>query len=381
MIGKTNSIFVRKKSKYKTWTIQIDQSNSNPLTCCTYADDAIGMIKGSSDWDDIFGYKPCVLQRGVVTNYLDPNNFGKNVNGQYIGNPDSVMIEFPCMGINISTSGNIITVSLTNEPNKSGFQYRAFTNNKVIKNKLYLGAYLTSNATPEVCSITNATPATNVTITDAISKAQAKGSGYDIMGFYQWTYIQCLYLLKYGNLNSQAALGNGYVYGSGIQQTGATDTNGMCYGNLNNKTDRVKLFGLEDAWGNVYQWLGDVCYTGDWSGSGYNILTRTSNFTTNTSVSNYEFSTHSDAPDSTSGYITKVKGTNDGGFSMSALNSGYNGTTYFCDYGQLDGGGFPYVGGRWDSTFFGPDAGIFSCYVSFSASNSASNLGYRLQYL
>lgn len=33
----------------KIYTIRIDQSNSNPLTCCTYADDAVGMTKGSSE--------------------------------------------------------------------------------------------------------------------------------------------------------------------------------------------------------------------------------------------------------------------------------------------------------------------------------------------
>ena len=50
----------------KIYTIRIDQSNSNPLTCCTYADDAVGMTKGSSEWDDIFGYKPCIMRDGVV---------------------------------------------------------------------------------------------------------------------------------------------------------------------------------------------------------------------------------------------------------------------------------------------------------------------------
>ena len=61
-----------------------------------------------------------------------------------------------------------------------------------------------------------------------------------------------MYILKYKNLNSQAALGRGYVdnsNGSAVQ-TGLTNAKGFNYGSTSsgtNTTDnRVKLFGLED---------------------------------------------------------------------------------------------------------------------------------------
>ena len=49
---------------YKVMTVKIDLSNSNPATCGSYADDAIGMESGKtttaiSAWQDFFGYKPC----------------------------------------------------------------------------------------------------------------------------------------------------------------------------------------------------------------------------------------------------------------------------------------------------------------------------------
>ena len=49
----------------KVMTVVIDQSNSNPETCITYADDAVGMTSGSSEWDDFFGHYPCLFKNGV----------------------------------------------------------------------------------------------------------------------------------------------------------------------------------------------------------------------------------------------------------------------------------------------------------------------------
>jgi len=52
---------------YVTYTVKIDNTMSNPDTCCTYMDDAVGMTKGSDDWDNmpIFAdIKPCVFNEG-----------------------------------------------------------------------------------------------------------------------------------------------------------------------------------------------------------------------------------------------------------------------------------------------------------------------------
>ena len=58
--------------RYKTMTIKIDQSNSNPETCCTYADDAVGMLPGSYEWDEWFGEYPCLLGGGLKKLNLTP---------------------------------------------------------------------------------------------------------------------------------------------------------------------------------------------------------------------------------------------------------------------------------------------------------------------
>lgn len=385
MLGLTNIIRYTPPSP-KIYIIKIDQNNPDPLACCTYEGDAVDMTKGSDAWDEIFGYKPCLLSTDephqVV--YLDPNDFSRDIDGNDVssiitsGMIDSitfvdVMIEFPRLAINIENDGNgIITVSMSTNIGAFGndsLDTRAFGS----RDKFYLGAYLANNPgnTQTLVSRSGQEPITSINLTNAIAYAQNRGSGYDIMGFYQWTYVQCLYLLKYGNLNSQAALGRGYVEGTSKQNTGATNDKGMCYGNPDYDTDRVKLFGLEDAWGNIYQWIGGLYCDG-----GFNLLTKTSNFTTGTTASDYDFSTPSGLTSGFGDWLSQTQGTNGGGFVGKTGNG--SSTTYWSDDGFVYSGSFALVGGDWSD---GDYTGLFYYYVHYSASDAYDNFGSRLMYL
>lgn len=366
----------------KIYTIRIDQSNSNPLTCCTYADDAIGMTKGSSEWDAIFGYKPCIMKDGVVQGYLNPNDFTKYENGTDAPITDTnydVMIEFPRMGLDISTSGTFITIKLTDAQNDSNFQYLAHKRGNVQKNYFYLGAYIASGSLDgtgisvlEIRSTSGYIPLVEATLTNLIAGAHKRGTGYEIMGFYQWIYIQALYVMKYGNLDSQTALGKGYVNGGSSQIAGGTNRSGMCYGDPNNGTSRVKLFGLEDVWGNVYQ---RIC--GLYSNASRNLLTTTDNFSTNINESAWEYSIDSGVTSNISGYMTESQGSNNGGFIAKSVSSGSS-TTYYSDISQLYTRSFPIVGGYWSSN---DSSGIFRCNVSESLSSTYTYTGTRIMYL
>ena len=358
----------------RIYTIRIDQSNSNPLTCCTYADDAVGMTKGSDVWDAIFGYKPCIMKDGVVQGYLNPNDFAKYEDGTPAPITDTdydVMIEFPRMGLDISTSGKIITIKLTDAKNDSNFQYLAHKRGSVQKDYFYLGAYSATGLGNKLGSNSGVYPRINTSITNFISLAHNRGSGYEIMAFYQWTYVQALYVMKYGNLNSQVALGGGFTSGSSTQTTGATNSQGMCYGEPNSGTDRMKLFGLEDLWGNVYQFI-----SGLYSDSNRNLLTTTDNFGVNTSADAWEYNVSSGTTDNVSGYMTESQGTNNGGFVTKV--GGGSSTTYYSDDAYLYASSFPYVGGAWSA---GDPAGVFCCLVYYSASVSSATIGSRLMYL
>src|SRR5574344_173562 len=111
------------------YTVVMDFSISTPASMCTYADDAAGMSSGHAAWKDkeIFkNIKSCLLNSsGARLGYLNEDNVAKYVDGTSapittVGN--DVMIEYPeVLGYKFSLSGTKLTVSVTNELNKSGY--------------------------------------------------------------------------------------------------------------------------------------------------------------------------------------------------------------------------------------------------------------------
>lgn len=319
---------------YKTYGVRIDTTNSNPLTAVTYTDDAVGMTAGSANWDSmpIFkDIKPCLLKNGVVQYYLNPANFAQREDGTAATITDSsagdVMIEFPKTGYKITTAaGNYVDIKITNSPYRGneGFRYYAHTRNvEGDREKLYVGAYDGYLDGTVLCSLSGKMPSCNQTIEEFISYANNRGGGYDILGFYPFTLIQCLYLIKYKCLDSQTALGKGYTKATELAciSTGGTDEKGMCWGESTGK-QQMKLFGLEDFWGNASNFIGGLYYDVK-----YNILTAFKSFNATgagyTSHGNYGIST------STNGYISKIIGETEAGFLPKEVNG--SATTYWSD--------------------------------------------------
>ena len=359
---------------YKVMTVVIDQSNSNPETCITYADDAVGMTPGSSEWDEFFGHYPCLFKDGVEVGRLNPNSFAQFEDGTDAditsGNAGDVMIAFPKLGYKISTNGNTVTISMTDNPNAEGYCYLAHTRGTTVKDKFYLGAYKGYVTSSKLRSLSGKTPTTNTTIGNFRTQAQANGSGYDQSAFNQLIFRQCMYLLKYKNLDSQTAVGQGYTNSnnSSAVSTGGTNTKGMDYGETTGKL-QMKLFGLEDFWGNVNEFIDGI-----FSNSSRNILTATENF--NDTGSGYTNRGASGFSSDTGGCMSKVQGTSEKGFVLKEASG--SATTYYCDSGDVSASRLACFGGDWTD---GAYAGAFCLHVIRSASGSSSVFSARLMYL
>ena len=133
---------------FKIMTVKIDMSNSNPETCVTYADDAVGMTPGSQEWDEFYGHYPCLLKATEEQGKLKRDNFRQFENGTPAditsGDAGDVMIAFPRKGLRIDTTGDIVTVSMTDDPDNSEFKYYAHSRGDEKKDKFYVGAYMGS---------------------------------------------------------------------------------------------------------------------------------------------------------------------------------------------------------------------------------------------
>ena len=361
---------------YKIYGVAIDLANSNPETAVTYTDDAVGMTGGASAWDsmNIFkDIKPCLLKNGVVQYYLNPNDFTKKSDGSAAditsGNGGDVMIEIPKTGYSISTAGNILTVKVTDDPNNPNFKYYAHSRAaEGDRSKLYIGAYLGRNSGGKLRSLSGKTPTASQTIGTFRTQAKANGSGYDLVSFYPLTLLQCLYLIKYKNLDSQSALGRGYVdENSAATNTGGTNQKGMFFGETTGK-QQMKFLGIEDFWGNLPWWIDGL-----FSDSNRNIKTAFQNF--NDTGSGYT-DRGQGATSDIGNYMSKPQGTSQTGFIAKEVSG--SASTYFCDYTYLLASRLPIFGGYWSSASF---AGAFYLYVYREASVSDSKVGGRLMYL
>ena len=366
---------------YVTYTVKIDNTMSNPNTCCTYMDDAVGMTKGSDEWDNmpIFAdIKPCVFNEGQVVYYLDRNDYTKKADGTASvldGTDGDVMVEFPNFKYRIYKDGTDIYVSITNDPKVSDERYSNWT--ELTGEHWYEGAYkgyIDAN-TGKLRSISGVTPTVSKNLTEFRAAATANGAGYYQQLFYHITALQCLYLIKYGNLNSQAALGGGYTDGSSggytAQMTGATDSLGFCYGTKNNNLNRMKLFGIEDFWGNIFDWVEGLRTDENNSLIISEIVDSSGAEVNTTTVEN----------SNTSGYYQYIRyifGTTVTGFIPFYDESDSGSTsTYFAGDGGVGPSGSARFGGGCDAN---DGAGVFCLGVDWDPSYRDSALGGRLAF-
>lgn len=364
------------------YTVRIDETNSNPLTCCEYMDDAVGMDKGSSDWDNkpIFNsIKPCTFINGHVNYYLDPDNFNLKEDGSAAaldGTDGDVMIEFQKFAYRLYKEGNYQYVSITNDPDlvasDSRFQYYAFSRDTVGDvDKMYIGAFKGWGDMNDMLirSVANGEyPTTNVSLNQLRQVLPLKGANYGIMNYGQLVALQCLYLIKYGNLDSQAALGMGFVenYNEDMPcPMGGTIDKGMYYGSTADGLQQMKFAGIEDLWGNVAEWV-----EGFETGETDEFIVRYGN----------ETQTVHTGMDMTGwdqyGYLSKIQGTTELGFSGAEFNG--DETTYYADYSLFFPSCVLFFGAFWQD---GADGGLFFLFAEYSADDAYPYFGARLTYL
>lgn len=361
----------------KVMTAVIDLSDSNPATCVSYADDAANIQAGSADWDEFFGHYPCLFKDGAEVGKLNPNDFSKFADGTNAditsGAAGDVMIAFPRRGLKISTSGTKVTVSMTNGASEDGFSYLAHQRGETNKDVFYLGVYKGFVDSGKLRSLSGKTPTVKQYIQTFRTQAQANGAGYEQSAFYQLLFRQCMYILKYKNLNSQQAVGNGYVWAPDGQlipvQTGATNASGMDWGDKTALTSRVKLFGMEDFWGNVYEFIDGLYINTTW-----NILTATDGF--NDSGTGYTDCGKGASDNQTSGFMQSAQGTAQTGFIPKTFAGSE--TTYYCDSATFVRGAVPMYGGYFRSN---KGAGVFNLNIDVATSSAQNHIGSRLMHL
>jgi hypothetical protein len=285
-----------------------------------------------------------------------------------------VMICFPRRGLKIWQDSGYLYVSMTDAQDDSNFDYYAHTYKGDPLSAFYLGKYKGYVSSNMLYSTSGQTPSTNITIGNFRTYAQARGTGYEQSAFFQLTYRQAMYMLKYLGQNAQIAIGRGFVDGNSAiyGATGYTNDKGMDWGETTGKFP-MTLFGLEDFYGNIYEYLDGI-----YSNSDRQLSATDGNY--NDTGSGYTAITDKTASSNYSSYIKTCLGTNAGGFAPDVTTYATVGTdsTYFCDTAFVLASRFSAFGCSWNRT---SNAGVFSLCVDRTSSNKNTNYGARLMYM
>lgn len=367
------------KPQYKAWGVRIDRENSDPEEAVEYIGEAAGYIPADGtepgSWADnpVFAkIKPCLLCNGKVVDYLDPNDYGRTADGEPIGKMRAyfdTMVEFGKIFYRIRKDEHYTYVEITDDARSlaDGFTDYAFSYKGEVKDKFYIGAYKGHIVDGKLRSISGVLPESRKTIGTFRTAAQANGNGYEITPFNKLTLLQALYVVRYKSLDSRAALGKGYTEADSYAPTGNTDKDGLYFGNQDGKR-QVKCHGIEDLWGNIFEWVDGFVTTDK-------IKIADGNF--NDNGDGYEIA--ADLPNTVCGAITDIHGDNMLGFVPKEADDDLcAGEAYYCNYGSTWSDGtinLPYFGGY---RSYGADAGAFCFYCSSSASYAYAYIGARL---
>ena len=364
-------------ANYQVFGVRVMENNSNPNSCCTYIEDAIGVNPANSTslngWQDKFPFNKTRIvgfKNGKVIKAINPNNKTQYVGGGTVPSDVDVMVEIPKVYWKFTNITNGYEMRISNYKIDSSYDCYAHKVGGAEKDYIYVGAYLGYVEGGKLRSRSGVSPTVNQTIGTFRNQARANGSGYQQFNWFTLMLLQNLYLLAYKNLNSQSALGKGYTNNnSNKTNTGGTNTRGWIFGESAGYTQMCFL-GIEDFWGNIFQWVDGMKTDGS-----YNVLVTPDNKTFNDDASRFK-NVGKFVSSGTGGYVSKVAHTNEGGFFPKEF-SGSN-TTYYSDYGYANSGCFAEFGGSWND---GLNAGAFLLSVDSSASNSYSSLGSRLVFL
>lgn len=315
---------------------------------------AVGTGAGSSPFDSFMpwsGMKECNLNNaGAVTAWKGDSGFSRSNN--------FTMVFIPVFYVAAKRSGAKQYFYISDKP-KTGMVKHPGSGK-------YVGRYTMDHATGGV-SKKGCTPIYNVT--RAKAREFAKLGKYHLYDFATYCAIVWLYIVEFADWNSQSKIGWGNVMGSGILNSGTTDS--MIYHTGREATHATGYEGIqyrwiENLWGNMFQWVdGAIAYNQQ-----LYYWTDPSEYNDGTIEDSISFGFSFD-----NGYIKDLGVTNDG--MMCPRETGGSDTTYIPDYAQS----YPYnyrmvcVGG---SRQYQTNAGLCAFYMSKDATYSDTDISSRI---
>lgn len=360
------------------------------------------------------GMKRCVLNDdGSVNYYLDPTDTTKKLDGTAAnidGTDGNVMVEIPKFYFRQVRDGSALEWQISDVP-LAGYQlHPAFFKNGEIVDFRYIGAYdacvyddsagtyiaglnLNDNtgnidtANDKLASVSGVYPMVGLTRDECRSLAANNGTGWRQQDFWLTCAVQLLYLVEYGDFNSQSNLGDGNTNGSYFPSSADQNDSPHTVAGASNSwgnaatdgsqpsagakpgTAYMSYRGIENFFGNCWNWvdgfnIGVVDDRDSW------VSNTDTDFADNTNT-NYE--KIGGTMPATNNYVTDIQDI-PGAFLPSSV--GGSSSTFLTDYfAQNSGVRVALFGG---AAVDGARAGAFFWNVGGSSGNAGRDVGARL---
>lgn len=298
--------------------------------------------------------QPCMLTyAGVVDHYLNPNDYTKKTDGSAssVANTSfggNAMMEWPKIFVKRWEENGVYHFRCSDV--KIDDDYECWSNYDRNNNEIehfYTPIYFGSNVSSKMRSISGQSNLVSQNATTEINYAKANGADWYTEVLADRLLIQDLLVMMAKTTDCQTAFGNGVCDARAAISQGTMNTKGLFWGS-NNKTSGVKVFGMENWWGNI--WRRTAGYM-NVNGTQKVKLTRgTKDGSTasdyNTDGSGY-ISVSGATPAGTSGgYTNSMKTEKYGRLPITASGSA---TTFECDGMWYNNSGtmYAYFGGDW----------------------------------
>ena len=379
----------------------LNLTNTNPATRVTYPADVDNAnyvaavmnfttgIFSYGSWPDTPGDKfmprPCMLTyAGVVDHYLNPNNYAQKLDGTassvastaFGGN---AMIEWPKIWVKRWTEGNVYHFRCCDIRRDN--DYECWCNYDRQNNEIdhfYTPIYFGSNVSSKMRSISGQSNLVSQTAATEITYATANGNDWYTEVLADRLLIQDLLVMMGKSTAGQEVFGYGVCDASSAIGQGTMNTRGMFWGD-DDKTSGVKVFGMENWWGNLYRrtagWIND-------NGTQKVKITRgTKDGSTatdyNTTGSGYKTISGATPAGTSGGYISSMKTEAFGRLPVTASGSA---TTYECDtmYYNTSQVNYAVVGGSYsDDLGAGPCQSLLYVKASYFNTNYGAALSCK----
>lgn len=262
---------------YTLLGFRMKKSESSPATKVEYTEGAVGLTPakvnlttGEFDYGSFKDFwfvkdnKPVMLKNDGTEAYeLDPNDYTKKADGTAsdVSNTSfggNAMSRIPKTYLKMWEEDgyeycNICDVKLDDD-------YHAYAHTRADGSEMdyiYLSMFEGSLASNKVRSIKGLNPMANQNGTNELTYAKANGSGWSTRSWAQRNLINMLLILMGKTTDMQTAFGYGYYTGGtssnpNYLQTGGASNKGQFYG-TNKTRDYVKVFHIENWWGDVWE--------------------------------------------------------------------------------------------------------------------------------